>query len=225
MKDSSTCQGGGEKEIFTQGYDTETISRGRQYRITPGLGLSVQYSAYDLELLTVYSTTVKFRHILEGRCFKIFTDQKPLTSAFFKSRDPVSNRQRQQLAFISEFATEIAHIPSLENVVAYTLTRQYDNLVLEAPAVVHAVTHTLADVDLSEIAQIQPRIEDQPPSSLKLEAVKFSGVDQPVVCDTWLGRPRVLVPGARSRSVFDAVHSLSHPSGKATLAIIAHAYA
>ena len=44
-----------------------------------------RYSAYDFELLVVYSTVVKFRHILEGRRFKIFTDQKPLNSAFFKA--------------------------------------------------------------------------------------------------------------------------------------------
>ena len=69
-----------------------------------------RYSAYDLELLAVYSTVVKFRHVLEGRRFRIYTDQKPLTSAFFKARDPISNRQRHQLAFISEFGTDIAHV-------------------------------------------------------------------------------------------------------------------
>ena len=33
-----------------------------------------RYSAYDLELLAVYSTIVKFRHVLEGRRFQIYTD-------------------------------------------------------------------------------------------------------------------------------------------------------
>ena len=44
-----------------------------------------RYSAYDLELLAVYSTLLKFRHMLEGRTFRIYTDQKPLTSALFES--------------------------------------------------------------------------------------------------------------------------------------------
>ena len=83
-----------------------------------------RYSAYNLELLAVYATILKFRHMLEGRTFRIFTDQKPLTSAFFKVRDPVSNRQRQQLALISEFATDIAHVPGLENVVASVRRRR-----------------------------------------------------------------------------------------------------
>ena len=81
-----------------------------------------RYSTYDLKLLAIYSTIIKFRHMLEGRPFKTFTDQKPLTSAFFKAKDPVSNRQRQQLAFISEFVTDISHVPGAENVVADSLT-------------------------------------------------------------------------------------------------------
>ena len=120
----------------------------------------------------MYSTVVKFRHILEGRRFKIYTDQKPLTSAFFKAKDPVSNRQRQQLAFISEFATEIAHVPGLENVVADALTRQYDEA--EIKAVVHSVAHSLTDVDLAGIARRQPPMESEPLSSLQLERVKFA---------------------------------------------------
>ena len=137
------------------------------------------YSAYDLELLAVYSTIVKFRHMLEGRKFRIFMDQKPLTSAFLKAKDPVSNRQWHQLAFISEFATDVAHIPRLENVVADALSWQYDDM--GEPAIVNAIVHKFVDVDLSELAQAQPRVEEEASSSLKLEQVHFSGVDRPVV--------------------------------------------
>ena len=59
-------------------------------RTTPA---EARYSSYDLELLEVYCTILKFRHVLEGRRVRIFTDQKPLTSAFFKIKDPVSDRQ------------------------------------------------------------------------------------------------------------------------------------
>ena len=183
----------------------------------------LRYSAYDLELLAVYATIVKFRHVLEGRHFWIYADQKPLASAFFKARDPVSNRQRQQLAFISEFATDISHVPGVENVVADALTRQYDD---EGPAaLVHSVVHTLLDVDLSALATHQLPLEEEPSSLLQLKYVNFPGVDRPLVCDTSLGRPRVLVPTERRRSIFDAIHGLAHPSGKATLAIVARTYA
>ena len=182
-----------------------------------------RYSAYDLELLAIYSTIIKFRHALEGRKFTIYTDQKPLTSAFLKARDPVSNRQRHQLAFISEFATDIAHVPGLDNVVADALTRQHDDET-EA-AIVHSVSHTLSDVNLADLASQQRPIADEPVSSLRLESLRFPGVDGQVVCDTSLGRPRVLVPEARQRSIFDAIHNLAHPSGRATLAIISRSYA
>ena len=42
-----------------------------------------RYSAYDLELLAVNSTILMFRHVFEGRRFRMYTDQKPLTCAFF----------------------------------------------------------------------------------------------------------------------------------------------
>ena len=104
----------------------------------------------------------------------------------------MSNNQRQQLNFISEFATDIAHVPGSKNVVADALTRQYDDK--RASAVVHSVVHSLTDINLSELAA-----EQQPPgkesgSSHVLEYENFPGVDRPVVCDTSQGRPRVLVP-------------------------------
>ena len=177
--------------------------------------------AYDLELLAIYETVVKFRNVLEGRRFRLFTDQKPLTSAFLKARDPVSNRQRQQLAFISEFVTDVAHVPGLDNVVADPLMRQYDD---EAAAVVHAIVHSLSDVDIAGLAADQPPITDEPPTSLVLERVQFPDIPQPVVCDMSLGRPRILVPAGRRKKLFEAIHNLAHPSGKTTLAIVARTY-
>ena len=182
-----------------------------------------RYSAYDLELLAIYSTIIKFRHTLEGRNFTIYTDQKPLTSSFFKVRDPVSNRQRHQLAFISEFATDVAHVPGFDNIVADALTRQYDDE--RESAIVNAITHHLSDISLADLAAQQPPISEEPASSLRLEAVRFPNVDPLVVCDTSLGKPRVLVPEARRRAIFDAVHNLAHPSGRTTQAIIAKTYA
>jgi len=40
-----------------------------------------KYSAFDRELLAVYSAIRHFRFMLEGREFLLFTDHKPLTSA------------------------------------------------------------------------------------------------------------------------------------------------
>ena len=160
-----------------------------------------RYSANVLELLAIYSTVLKFRHMLEGHRFCIFTDQKPLTSAFFKAREPVSNRQRQQLAFISEFTNDIAHLPGLENIVADALNCQFDDD--RASSIVNAISHSLADIDLAELATEQPPISEVQAPSLDLKAVQFSGIDQPVVCDTLQGQPRVLVPKTHRWRIFD----------------------
>ena len=160
--------------------------------------------------------------MLEGHRFRMFTDQKWLTSDFFKPWNPVSNRQRHQLAFISEFGTDIAHIPGLENVVADALTHQYDDG--KAAAIVHAISNTLADVNLADLAADQPLIDEESPSSLRLQGVRFPGVDVPVICDVSSSRTRVLVPDVHRRSIFDAIHSLAHPSGRSTLAMVSKTY-
>ncbi|GFX42035.1 gag-pol polyprotein [Trichonephila clavipes] len=71
------------------------------------------YSAYDRELLAIYSAIRHFRYMLEARDFTVFTDHKPLTYAFRQKSDKCSPRQIRQLDFISQFTTNIVHIQDL----------------------------------------------------------------------------------------------------------------
>ena len=114
-------------------------------------------------------------------------------------------------------------MPGLENVVADALSRQYDDS--EPSAIVNAISHSLSDINLSELADEQPRIEDELATSLKLSLVTFQGVERPLVCDTSLGRPRIVVPLGRRRLLFEAIHNLAHPSGKSTVSLISRSYA
>jgi RNase H-like domain found in reverse transcriptase len=82
-----------------------------------------QYSAFDRELLAVYSGILHFRHLLEGRPFVIFTDLKPLVGALSRAAEPRSDRQRRQLSFIAEFTAKIHHIDGPDNVVVDALSR------------------------------------------------------------------------------------------------------
>ncbi|GFT84285.1 retrovirus-related Pol polyprotein from transposon 17.6 [Trichonephila clavipes] len=59
------------------------------------------YSAYDRELLAIYSAIPHFRYMLEARDFTVFTDHKPLTYAFRQKSDKCSPRQIRHLDFIS----------------------------------------------------------------------------------------------------------------------------
>ncbi|GFU90219.1 gag-pol polyprotein [Trichonephila clavipes] len=81
------------------------------------------YSAYDRELLAIYSAIGHFRYMLEARDFTVVTDHKPLTYAFRQKSDKCSPRQIRQLDFISQFTTNIVHIPGSDNIAADVLSR------------------------------------------------------------------------------------------------------
>ena len=142
-----------------------------------------------------------------------------------KAREPVLNRQKHQLAVISEFCTEIAHVPGVDNVVADVMSRQHDDKVGGDRAFVHAVAHFLADVDFDELAADQPSdpdVQDSP--SFSLRWLRMPGCSREIWCDTSQSGPRFLVPQGWRQRIFDSVHKLSHPSGRATLAIIYRTY-
>jgi cleavage and polyadenylation specificity factor subunit 1 len=82
-----------------------------------------KYSAYDRELLAIYEAVRHFRHMLEARDFKIWTDHKPLTFVFSQKRDKCSPRQFNHLDIVSQFTTDIRQVPDQDNVVADSLSR------------------------------------------------------------------------------------------------------
>ncbi|GFT01418.1 retrovirus-related Pol polyprotein from transposon opus [Trichonephila clavipes] len=81
------------------------------------------YSAYDRERLAIYSAIRHFRYMLEARDVTVFTDHKPLTYAFRQKSDKCSPWQIRQLDFISQFTTNIVHIPGSDNIAADVLSR------------------------------------------------------------------------------------------------------
>ncbi|KAL6490077.1 hypothetical protein MHYP_G00004220 [Metynnis hypsauchen] len=123
-----------------------------------------KYSTFDRELLALYLAVRHFRFLLEGRPFVAFVDHKPLVFAMAKTAEPWSARQQWQLAFISEFTTDIQHVAGKNNLVADCLSRSV--------AAVHL------------------------------------GIDY-------------LQMAVEQRSVFDAIHNLSHPGRKTTQKLVA----
>ena len=59
-------------------------------------------------------------------------------------------------------------------------------------------------------------------TSLKWKEVKFG--DSTLLCDVSTGRPRPLVPHDFRRQVFEAFHSLSHPSVRSTIKMVKHRF-
>ena len=80
-----------------------------------------KYSPFDRELTAILMALKHFRYYLKSRNFTIYTDQKPIVAVIQSEADRENTRQVRQLAYISEFTTDIRHLPSTSNVVADAL--------------------------------------------------------------------------------------------------------
>ena len=175
-----------------------------------------KYSTFDRELLAIFLSVRHFRHFLEGAQFKIFTDHQPLVHAFTKSRDAWSARQQRQLSAIAEFGCTIQYVPGRTNPVADALSR----IVIDS---VHL------GIDYNEMAaqqELDPETNAYRTAvtSLVWRDIPFSDSGRTLLCDISTGRPRPLVPATLRRKVFNIIHGLSHPSGRATAKLVANSF-
>ncbi|GFW81623.1 transposon Tf2-8 polyprotein [Trichonephila clavipes] len=161
------------------------------------------YSAYDRELLAIYSAIRHFRYMLEARDFTVFTDHKPLTYAFRQKSDKCSPRQIRQLDFITQFTTNIVHIPGSDIIAADVLSR------------VSAITFP-SQIDYDCIAETQQTDQElhtliASGTSLELKKVTFPNSSTEIMCDLSTGTARPYIPKQHRQDVFSAMHNLSHP--------------
>ena len=168
-----------------------------------------QYSTFDRELLAIYLSVRHFRHYLERRDFAVYTDHKALTFA-----DRHSTSTFRHLDYISQFTSDIRHIPGTENVRAGALSR--------LPV---ASISTPTSINLTAVAKDQPALDSLDLTSDEYSGCKFSLVPLPVLegtipYDTAIGVPRPLVPEQHRRSVFDTLHLPSHPGVAASVKLI-----
>ncbi|KAJ8031654.1 hypothetical protein HOLleu_24913 [Holothuria leucospilota] len=175
-----------------------------------------RYSTFGRELSAVYLAIKHFRHILEGQEFYILTDHKPLTHAFLAKPDRYSPREIRHLDFISQYSTDIRYIKGSDNVVADALSRtdvnQLDKISSSIP------------VDFDQIASSQQSDEElqklRQSSGLKIEELPLYTSHGTITCDTSTGRPRPYIPEKFRRTIFNSLHSLSHPGIRATQKLI-----
>lgn len=171
-----------------------------------------KYSAFDRELLALYLGIRHFRYFLEGRNFTAFTDHKPITQAMSKITEPWSARQQRHLSAISEYTTDIQHISGKGNVVADALSRLDINTLQQGVDYQAMAEDQLVDDELKKFRETA--------TNLNLRNVFVHNSNKEVLCDVSTGRPRPVVPQNWKRSVFDAMHGLSHPSTRVTRKII-----
>lgn len=178
-------------------------------------GAQTKYSPYDLELLAVYEAIKYFRHMVEARTFAIFTDHKPLTFAFTRSKENCSPRQFRHLDFISQFTTDLRYIPGKKNVVADALSR-----VELITAVDYEALARYQDTD----PELQGYLSKRLTSGLCLRKVKSVDSDSPVFCDTSSGQPRPYITPQLRKQVFTMLHDLHHPGCSASVRLVSQRF-
>lgn len=171
------------------------------------------YSAYDRELLAVYLAIKHFQNIVEGRKLIIFTDHKPLTYAFSKnSTGKELPRRVRQLAYISEFSTDIRHISGSENAVADALSR------IET-------VYCPQTINYEDLANVQSR-DNYLLKSPNNTNIQIKKIDIPqtnglsIFCEISGKNARPYLPESFRRAAFESIHNLSHPGIRTTRKMI-----
>lgn len=174
-----------------------------------------KYSAYDRELLAIYSAIKHFRHMVEGRTFIIFTDQKPLIYAFQQKADKCSPRQFRYLDFIGQFSTDIRHITGAQNIVADSLSRideinttiNFENL----------ATAQQTDEELQKLLVLNS-------TSLQFTKLNLPGTSQELFCDISTSVARPFIPKDFRKTIFHSIHDLAHPGVRTTAKMVAQRF-
>ncbi|GFT14683.1 hypothetical protein TNCV_632671 [Trichonephila clavipes] len=128
---------------------------------------------------------------------------KSLTVPTTAKSDKCSPRQIRQLDFISQFTTNIVHIPGSDNIAADVLSR------------VSAITFP-SQIDYDCIAETQQTDQElhtliASGTSLELKKVTFPNSSTEIMCDLSTGTARPYIPKQHRQDVFSAMHNLSHP--------------
>ena len=112
------------------------------------------------------------------------------------------------MCYIAEFTSDIKHVKGKSNVVADALSRAY------------GISATLAPtVDYEQLARAQQNSDEinaykSSITNLSLQLVRFQNCD--VLCDVSTGVSRPIVPQEFTKTIFNALHSISHAGPKPT---------
>ena len=176
-----------------------------------------RYSTFDRELLAVYLAIKHFRYFIEGRQFYVSADHKPLIFALQSHSDKYTPRQLRHLDFILQFTCDIRHVSGTDNCVADALSRIEVSTLHQSSPVIDFKAMAAAQQSDTEISDLQT-------SSLQLQPLPIPTSDLTILCDMSTGVPRPYVPQRFRQTVFDSLHSLSHPSIRATQHLITSRY-
>ena len=158
-----------------------------------------RYSTYDRELLAAYLAVLHFRHLLEGRHVVLYTDHRPLTTAYLSPHTAKSDRQQRHWSVVSEYIAAVKYVRGVDNVVADCLSRPVDSM---AEASVLADIGPPASMTTTDVTQ--PTDADGTPSAPE------TGVSRAQPEDAAVTRSDMSQPDRVSSA--DALPAVSTPS-------------
>ena len=171
------------------------------------------YSTFDRELLAVYSAVLHFKDLIESRQVTLFTDHKPLVSAFYSKNPAKSDRQQRHLSVITEYLSEAKFIRGADNVVADYFSRtefSINNCFEDIPTDLEAIENAQRDeAEMNEYSHLK----DFP-----------LGNNRTIKCDCSSPFPRPFIPNRLRIPIIDKLHKLSHPGVKGTLSLVKPRY-
>ena len=178
------------------------------------------YAAFDRELLAAYLAVRHFRYFVEARKFSLYTDHLPLCHALHCRSRHSSPRQLRHLEFIAQFTSDIRHIKGKDNAVADFLSR-----------ITASVFDDATRVDLLEIALAQQTDKTISAKQIGINSSTLEFVRKPlpehgisILGDMSKGRFRPFIPPAFRKTIFDSIHSLSHPGIQCSTDLISDRY-
>ena len=93
--------------------------------------VQLKYSVFDKELTAMYMAVKHFKYFLEGRSFKIVTDQKNITHAILAPSTNPSPRKSRYIDLIAQYSADVIYILGSKHVVADCLSRTQCNALFE----------------------------------------------------------------------------------------------
>lgn len=166
------------------------------------------YSTYDRELLSIFKAIKFFKHLVEGRYLIIYTDHRPLSFALSQRSDKASPRQQRQLQYISQFTTNIIHVPGKDHIVADAMSR-IDTINLPTLFSPEGIAAEQIDDELKQLLKSHT-------TSLQFRKQKIEGSNTELYCDVSTNVIRPYIPEKLRFSIFKNAHDLSHPNARAT---------
>ena len=169
----------------------------------------IKDSTFDRELLAAYLATLHFKPHIEGRNVTLFTDHKPIETAFKSKVPSKSDKQQRYFGLLTEFISDVQYIRGDHNVVADCLSRPTLSVAVDPCDLPALAAEQQKDLEIKQFENLQ---SFPIKGNLKL------------YCDTSSTYPRPYVPKASRNSIFHSLHDISHSSAKTTLKLVKSRY-